>query len=107
MFCNTNLTVSGNIVGWSPFWVAGVVDPNGTVLVSKGRIAFTCTRVATGNYRIDFASPHPNGASYVMSVMSISPNQWVDQVTSSSFLAVIRTSSYAQTNATFYFSVIA
>jgi hypothetical protein len=104
-----SLTLNGNLVGWSPFWVAGTVDASGNVLLSKGRVAFTCTREATGNYRVTFASPHPNGAIYVASLLSASPcpNFWVDQVAVSSFLAVLRTSSFTQQNATFYFTVLA
>jgi cytoskeletal protein CcmA (bactofilin family) len=107
MYCNANLTVNGSIVGWSPFWVAGMVDGNANVLASKGKVAFTCTRETTGNYRVNFASPHPNGATYVVTVSSISVNQWVDQLATSSFLAVTRNSSVAAQNATFFFTVLA
>jgi hypothetical protein len=104
-----NITLSGDINGWSPFWVAGMVDGNANVLVSKGKVAFTCTREATGNFRITFASPHPNGAIYVATLLSASPcpNFWVDQVAASSFLAVVRTSSFGNQNATFSFMVLA
>jgi hypothetical protein len=106
MFCNTDLTVSGNVLGWSPFWCAGMVDANANVLVSRGKVGFTCMRVATGNFRIDFASPHPNGANYVVTITTVYVNQWVDQLTSSSFLAVLWSSTYAQQNATLSFTVL-
>jgi hypothetical protein len=45
----------------SPYYVAGKVNGGASVLVSRGRVAFTATLVSAGNYRIDFASPHPSG----------------------------------------------
>jgi hypothetical protein len=91
----------------SPFWVAGKVGGDANVVVSRGQVGFTCTRIATGNFRVDFASPHPDGADYVVVVTSVTANYWVDHITSSSFLAVVRTSSFAPTNTTFFFSVLA
>ena len=107
MFCQGNLTLNGSIVGWTPFWVAGMVDVNANVLVSKGRVGFTCTQTATGNCRVNFAMAHPDGANYVVQITTIGVNQWVDQLTSTSFLAVMRNSSMAQQNQLFFFSVLA
>jgi hypothetical protein len=91
----------------NPFWVAGMIDSSGNILVSKGRVAFTTSLESVGNRRVTFASPHPNGANFVVQLQSIGVYKWVDQLTSSSFLAVMRTSGFANQNQTLFFSVLA
>jgi hypothetical protein len=93
----------------NPFWVAGKVDSNGTVLVSKGRVAFTVTQTATGNYRVDFAQAHPNGVHYVVSLASVAANYWIDgsSTTASSFLLATRASNFGAQSSQFHFSVLA
>jgi hypothetical protein len=101
--------VSLDPAGVNPFWVAGKVDSNASVLVSKGKVAFTVTQTTTGNYRVDFASPHPAGVHYVISLTAASANFWVDQssTTASSFLIALRASNFGNTSAQFHISVLA
>jgi hypothetical protein len=93
----------------NPFWVAGKVDSNGTVLVTKGRVTFTVTQTATGNYRVDFAQAHPNGVHYVVSLASVAANYWIDgsSTTASSFLLATRASNFGAQSSQFHFSVLA
>ena len=93
----------------NPHWVAGKVDGNTSVLVSKGRVGFSVVQTAAGNFRVDFASPHPNGAHYVIQLTATAANYWVDggTITASSFLVALRTSSSSAANVPFFFSVLA
>ena len=59
---NINTAISN----YNPFWVAGKVDPNANVLVSKGKVGFTVTRTATGNYRL--ISLLPTRMAYITSL---------------------------------------
>jgi hypothetical protein len=102
---NINTAISN----YNPFWVPGKVDPNANVLVSKGKVGFTVTRTATGNYRVDFATAHPNGTNYVINIASDAANYWLDvsSTTSSSFLVALRASNFAAQNSTLHFTVLA
>jgi hypothetical protein len=104
-----NVTINGSLINYNPFWVAGKVDPNAVVLVSKGKVGFTVTRTATGNYRVDFNSAHPNGSNYVISIASDATNYWLDisSTTSSSFLVALRASNFAAQNSTLHFTILA
>jgi hypothetical protein len=70
VYCHADLTLNGNLVGWSPFFCAGRVNgENMTILSSRGRVDFTFTRPSgfpTGVYRITFNTPAPD-ANYVIS----------------------------------------
>jgi hypothetical protein len=91
------------------YWGAGKVNSDASVLASKGGVAFTVTQTTIGNYRVDFASPHPNGVNYVISLTAASANYWIDQVstTSQSFLVALRASNFGNISAQFHFSVLA
>jgi hypothetical protein len=69
MYCATDLSIHGNISGWSSFWAAGVVDGRTLATVSSiGRYGFSVTRPSgfpAGVYRIVFNTAAPN-ASYVV-----------------------------------------
>jgi hypothetical protein len=70
MFCNTDLTVLGNIFGWSPLVCAGRVDAVAVTATSVGRVGFTVSRPTgfpAGVFRIAFAIPAPNN-NYVVSL---------------------------------------
>ncbi len=85
------------------------MDGNTTVLVTKGRVGFSVVQTAAGNFRVDFASPHPNGAHYVIQLTAVAANYWIDQssITASSFLVALRTTGFATTNVPLFFSVLA
>jgi hypothetical protein len=74
MFCNANLTVNGNIVGWSPFFCAGRVDGTTLAAVSSiGRVGYTVARAsgqATGVYVVTFATPAPS-SNYVITLTNM------------------------------------
>jgi hypothetical protein len=79
IFCQGNLSVLGNVTGWSPFWVAGLV--NGTTVsveyTSPGTRAFTIFRASgkpTGIFDITMPA-HPSGASYVVQLTSYQNGQ--------------------------------
>ena len=104
-----NVTINGSLINYKPFWIAGMVHLNANVVVTRGQVTFTCTREAAGNYRVTFATTHPNGANYIIELTDTAPasNYWVDSVTSSSFLAVMRNSSFAAINAAFHITILA
>jgi hypothetical protein len=71
VFCQGNLSVLGDIVGWSPFWIAGKVlgsQSSATIVNSKGRVGFAVSRRAPGQFVITFAENHPDGSHFVASV---------------------------------------
>ncbi len=55
----------------------GRINADGTIKTSKGRVGFTCSKVATGNYLISFATDHPDGADYVI---SLTPKRSTDDI---------------------------
>ena len=93
----------------NPHWVAGKVNSDASVLVSKGRVGFSVVQTATGNYRVDFAQAHPAGVNYVVSLTSTAANYWVDEasITASSFLVALRASNFGAQNSPFFFTVLA
>jgi hypothetical protein len=71
MFCNTDITVLGNVYGWTPFWIAGRVlgsQTTPTVVACKGRTGFSVARRsgAAGQFIITFNQNHPDGSDYVI-----------------------------------------
>ena len=52
-----NLVVNGSS-NYKPYWIAGKVNTNGSILATKGRYAFTCSRAGVGLYTIT-----PNGST--------------------------------------------
>jgi hypothetical protein len=67
-----DLSVQGNL-SWSPFWIAGKVlgsQSSATIVNSKGRVGFTVSRRAAGQFIITFAEDHPDGSH---SIASVSP----------------------------------
>jgi hypothetical protein len=104
--CQTDITVLGNINGWSPFWVAGLVNSTGVALATKGRVGFTCTRVSTGRFRIDFATPHPDGDAYVVSAVAAVFHCWVGLLTSGSCEVYMASASNTLFDANFHFMVL-
>ena len=97
----------GDVVGWSPFWCAGTVDANATVLATKGKVGFTCTRTATGVYQFNFNTPHPDGQNYVVNATSSVFHAWVVTTTAEYCLIYVANAGNRLTNATVHFSVLA
>ncbi len=65
------LVVTGNISApnINPFHVAGRINGIGSVnLSSKGRYTFTINRLSQGFYKITWATPHPDGANFIVFV---------------------------------------
>ncbi len=63
------LVVTGNISApnLNPFHVAGRINGIGSVnLSSKGRYTFTINRLSQGFYKISWATPHPDGANFIV-----------------------------------------
>ena len=52
----------------SPFWVAGKVASNGTVLSASGRHSFMVARLAAGVCKITWTTTHPLGRHYIYTV---------------------------------------
>jgi hypothetical protein len=104
------LRVDTTGLGGNPFWAAGTIGSNGAALSKKGQVDFTCVRTSAGNYRITFAQAHPDGAVYVISLTS-----WVffAQVngsivpTAGEFRVRLTNGNLQDTDAQFYFSVLA
>ena len=80
-----------------------------SILASKGKVGYTITQTATGNYRINFAQAHPAGVHYVIQLTATTAYYWVDQstMTASSFLIALRGTNFAAQNGVFFFSVLA
>jgi hypothetical protein len=102
VFCNTDLTVLGNLyTSWTPFWIHGVFDGSTMVVtVNKGRVPFTVTRFATGGYGISWATPHPNGANYTVSLAVEFGVAYIRRredgpITSTSFDVMVRDAGFA------------
>jgi hypothetical protein len=72
MFCNTDLTVLGNLYGWVPYWACGSFD--GQTLQTRsdsGRYPFSVSRpqgLSTGVFRIAWAQPHPRGSYFTVHI---------------------------------------
>ena len=71
-----NLSLSGSLTGYSPFWAAGRIDgttSTPTVVTRKGdkEAEITCVR-HTGNtvgcYDINWTTPHTDGGNYIVMV---------------------------------------
>jgi hypothetical protein len=110
--CQDHLTVTGNLsvlgnFGWSPFWSAGMVSATGAALATKGRVGFTCTRVSVGRFRIDFATPHPDGDAYVINAVAAVFHSWVGLITPGSFEVNMASASNALIDTNFHFAVLA
>ena len=52
----------------NPFFCAGTIAPNGSVVGSEGRVGLTVTRQGTGVYDVAFASAYPSGADFTFVV---------------------------------------
>jgi hypothetical protein len=107
LVCQGNLSVSGNVVGWSPFWAAGMVSGTGVALATKGRVGFTCTRVSVGRFRIDFATPHPDGDAYVINAVAAVFHCWVGFLTPEFFEVNMANAGNSLIDANFHFAVLA
>jgi hypothetical protein len=70
MFCNTDLTVLGNLYAPSAYWVQGSFDgANLSILSSTGRHPFSLLRpsgASTGLYRVVWDVAHPSGSNYTI-----------------------------------------
>ena len=51
-----------------PYFCAGRVAANGSVLTSRGSVGFPWLRTNTGDYQITFAQAHPDGANFIVSL---------------------------------------
>ena len=65
------VAITGNVSMPGFLWAAGVVGSTGSKYASTGLVSYTVTRLsgyAAGAWTITFASAHPLGANYVVSV---------------------------------------
>jgi hypothetical protein len=100
-----DLQVSGSMP--SPFWCAGAVNTNGTIIASAGRVGFTCTAVSAGVCDIEMATAHPNGDAYVVSVAGSEYHAMFGNKTSTTFKLATRNANNAPLNALIDFMVLA
>jgi hypothetical protein len=105
------LRVDTSGLGGSPFFCAGTVDADGTVLTRKGqRPNFTCTQYGTGAYEIFFEEPHPAGANFVVNLTGQTFHVWVrasnEAPTATGFKVGVVNSSNSVLNLPFYFAVL-
>ena len=104
------LRVDTSGLGGSPFFCAGKVAPDGTVLTRKGqRPNFSIDKVGTGTYNVVFDAAHPDGADYVVSANAETFHEWVVYGTSTStgFQLGVRNSSNQAIDLAFSFTVLA
>ena len=113
---NANIELSINQSALSPFWVAGKIDSNGTMLTSKGRYSFTSILESTGVYLISFTPSHPDGIHYVINTTTATRpsyaqllNVGIDDtaITSTSFKLIVQHPATTEFNAPVWFSVLA
>jgi hypothetical protein len=86
------------------------VAANGTIEKKKGKVDFSCTRTAAGNYLITFAQPHPDGANYVIQLSSyvfFSQINGSTVPTNTDFRVRLTNANLQDTDAVFYFAVLA
>jgi hypothetical protein len=101
-----SLTVGGeSVVGGSPFYCAGKVGFNGTILSTSGRVSFTVVRTGSGLYSVTFASPHPVENNIVQ--VSSFGYAAVTATSATGFNLQIRNTALAIADHTFFFSVLA
>jgi hypothetical protein len=98
--------------GGNPFFCAGLVSENGTVLARKGaRPNFTVARYGTGAYEVIFEEPHPDGALYIVNVTAQTFHSWVragsEDPTATGFKVGVVNSSNQAADFDFYFMVLA
>jgi hypothetical protein len=108
-----NLTLNGDLVGWTPYYCAGRVNGiNATVGSSIGRVGYSIVRPSayptTGVYQVIFASPAPNN-NYVVTLTAMhygAIRLWeTTPPTAEGFHVVTSTTTWGLTNAIFHFSV--
>jgi hypothetical protein len=89
----------------NPFYCAGKVGFNGTILSTSGRVNFTVVRTSAGQYTVTYATPHPlehnivqvSGFGYAM----------VSNTTATGFNVQLRNVSLALADHTFFVTVLA
>ena len=68
---NAGLTVTGNVSMPGYLWAAGLISAAGAKLTSTGQVSWSVVRTpgfATGSWQVTFASAHPLGANYIVTV---------------------------------------
>ena len=104
-----NVTCDGTVP--SPFFCSGTFSGTGAKLASAG-VAFTVVRESVGVYRISFATPHPQGLYFAVTLTAQGGSTWsgyilaaFERVDASSFRAVHRAQSGAKVDAEGSFAV--
>ena len=105
-----NVAITGNVAMPGYLFCAGFVNSVGTTITSTGQVNFTSSMSAFGVYAITFASAHPLGANYIISVTGQGGTALVRgaTTTSTSFGVVTYTVGVATAvSYNFYFMVLA
>ena len=109
---NGSLVVNGTITAYNsnPFWIAGKVAANGTLITSKGRYGFSCSKSATGAYLITPDTAFGN-TNYIVSLTSQvdTDTGYVrlnSSILSTSNFAVATSVGTVRTDCIFHFTVV-
>jgi hypothetical protein len=86
----------------SPFFCNGTFSPTGAKLASGG-VQFTVVRESLGVFRINFATPHPQGNSFALSLTAQGGSTWsgfilasCERISASSFRVILQNQSGAK-----------
>jgi hypothetical protein len=97
---NGNISYDGSIT--SPFFCSGTFSSTGAKLASGG-VQFTVVRESVGVYRINFATAHPQGISFAVSLTAQGGSTWsgyivasCERVNASSFKVILQSQSGAK-----------
>ena len=63
---NIEISVNKSALFNNIYHCGGIINSDGTIALSKG-VSFTCSKGGTGIYNITFNTPHPSGATYLVS----------------------------------------
>jgi hypothetical protein len=101
----TTLRVDTTGMGLSPFWCAGKVGFNGTVLSTSGQVNFTVVRTGPGQYTVTYATPHPQEHNIVQ--VSGFGYATVSNTSATGFSVQLRNTALTIADHTFYITVLA
>jgi hypothetical protein len=92
-------------LGGNPFWAAGKVASNGTVLTSSGRVWFSVANTGRGQYTVTFATPHPTADNIVTATSH--GYVYLSYANETGFGLVLKNYALNLANAALHFTVLA
>jgi hypothetical protein len=99
-----NLQIGGSLTGWTPFWCAGKIAANASVLTSVGAYGFSVVNTSVGQYKITYDVPHPLADC----IVQIAGHGYIylSAANSTHFSVVCKRFDFALANMDLHFSVL-